>query len=317
MSLTSRDTARRDTENEPDRQGATSIAAAFAANFSIAVAKFVAAGVTGSASMLAEAVHSVADTGNQALLLLGRRRARRRPTRRHQFGFGRERYFWSFVVAVVLFSLGSLYALAEGVQKLRTPHRPSAYLWTLAVLLISMVFEGFSLRTAMKESRVHKNADERWPQFVRRTPVPELAVIILEDSGALAGLVLALIGTTAAEITGIGQFDAVGSLGIGLLLAGIAYTLASEMKSMLIGESATVEDHERICDVISADPSTVAIDEVRTELLGPDQLLVVGTIALRADSAEDIEAATARIEERIRVVEAKARLIYLRVRPDG
>jgi cation diffusion facilitator family transporter len=294
----------------------SSIAAAFAANLAIAIAKFVAASVTGSASMLAEAVHSVADTGNQALLLLGRHRARRDPNGRHQFGFGRERYFWSFVVAVVLFSLGSLYALGEGLQKLRSPHSLTSYPWTLGVLLLSMVFESFSLRTAMREGRSRKKPGETWRQFVRRTTVPETAVIILEDSGALAGLLLALIGTTTAEITGVSRFDAIGSLGIGLLLAGIAYTLATEMKSMLIGESAAADDLQRICEVIQGDPATQALDEVRTELLGPDELLVVGTVALVAESAEDLEQATARIEQRIRDAVGKARLIYLRVRPD-
>ena len=299
-----------------NEHGRSSIAAAFAANLAIAVAKFVAAAVTGSASMLAEAVHSVADTGNQALLLLGRHRADRDPTRRHQFGFGRERYFWSFVVAVVLFSLGSLYALGEGLQRLRSPGHPTSYPWTLGVLLLSMVCESFSLRTALREGRARKKPDEPWWRFVRRTTVPETAVIILEDSGALTGLLLALIGTTLAEVTGIARFDAIGSLGIGLLLAGIAYVLATEMKSMLIGESATNDDLERIHAVIRDDPATDAIDEVRTELLGPDELLVVGTVALIADTAEDLEQATARIEQRIRDEVSKARLIYLRVRSD-
>lgn len=295
-----------------ERGSRSSIIAACLANVGMAAAKFVAWGFTGSAAMLAEAVHSVADTGNQGLLLLGRHRADRTPSRRHPFGYGRERYFWSFVVAVVLFSMGSLFALVEGEEKLRHPEPPTSFVWAVGVLLLGLVFEGLSLRTALREGRGHKRAGERWPAFVRRTSVPELAVIILEDTGAIVGLLFALVGTTLAELTGVARFDAVGSLAIGLLLAAIAYTLASEMKSMLIGESATSEELARICTVIRSNPATRSVDDVRTELVGPDELLVVGTISVDAELAADLDAVTADLESRIRDEVPKARLIYLR-----
>ncbi|MGD9997341.1 MAG: cation diffusion facilitator family transporter [Ilumatobacteraceae bacterium] len=294
------------------RAGAKSTTAALLANLGIAIAKFVAWLFTGSASLLAEAVHSVADTTNQALLWFGRRRSRHAATGRHPFGFGRERYFWAFVVAVVLFSAGGLFALVEGEEKLRRPHELTSYPWSLGVLLLGLCLEGYSFRTAVKESRSRKDPSESWPHFVRRTSVPELAVVLLEDAGALTGLVLALTGTTLAEVTGNARFDAVGSVGIGILLALIAFTLAAEMKSMLIGEAADRRDVEAIHDAMTSDPALLEVRDLRTELLGPDDLLVVGTVSLRASSALDLEGSRRRIEDAIRDRVSAARLVYLR-----
>jgi cation diffusion facilitator family transporter len=213
------------------------IVAAFLANAGIAVAKFVGFAFTGAASMLAEAVHSVADTSNQGLLLLGGRRARRPATEQHPFGFGRERYFWSFVVAVVLFTAGALFALFEGEEKLRHPHELESAGWAVGILVVAVVLESFSLRTAVRES-AHVKGEQSWWGFVRHAKVPELPVVLLEDVGALCGLVFALTGVGLAEVTGNPRFDALGSLAIGLLLAVIAIILAMEMKSFLIGEAA-------------------------------------------------------------------------------
>jgi cation diffusion facilitator family transporter len=293
--------------------GAASTVAAFCANLGVAVAKFIAWIVTGSASMLAEAVHSVADTGNQGLLLFGRHRSRRGANRRHPFGFGRERYFWAFVVAIVLFSAGSLFALVEGEEKLRQPHELSSFAWAVGVLLIGVVFESVSFRTAVHESRRRKRPDESWRQFVRRTTVPELAVVLLEDAGALCGLALALLGTTLAYVTGNARFDALGSVGIGLLLGAIAFTLAAEMKSMLIGEAANPELVEEICDIIERSPSTVSIDDLRTEQLGPDEILVVGEVRVRVESADDLDGIARRLREQISSALPVARLVYLNV----
>ena len=231
----------------------TAIIAAFFANLGIAVAKFVGFFFTGAASMLAEAVHSVADTSNQGLLLLGERKARRRPTPEHPFGFGTERYFWAFVVALVIFTLGSLFALFEGEEKLRNPHELESAGWAVAILLLAIVFESFSLRTAVRESR-HVKGDESWWAFIRRAKVPELPVVLLEDTGALIGLTFALLGVGLAEITGNARFDAAGSIAIGVLLGVIAMILVVEMKSLLIGEAASpaVTDRHRAGDRVRA-----------------------------------------------------------------
>lgn len=296
-----------------DAAGRTTTIAAFGANLGIAAGKFVAWAVTGSASMLAEAVHSVADTGNQGLLLWGRRRSRRDANRRHPFGHGRERYFWGFVVAMVLFSGGSLFALVEGEEKLRRPHELSSYTWSAVVLVLGLLLEGWSLRTAVRESRHHKRRGERWRDFVRRTTVPELAVVLLEDTGALIGLGLALAGTTTAELTGDPRWDAVGSIGIGVLLAGIAFTLAREMQSMLIGEAAPRHDVDRICTVLTDDPAVDRIDDLRTEQLGPDDILVVGAVTLGRGADGDAAEAAARLRDGITRAVPAAHLVYLNV----
>jgi cation diffusion facilitator family transporter len=293
--------------------GAKSSIVAFLANLGIAIAKFLAWAVTGSAALLAEALHSVADTGNQGLLILGRHRAKRDPTRHHPFGFGRERYFWSFVVAVVLFSGGGLFALVEGEERLRRPHGLSSYEWSVVVLFIGICLEGFSLRTAIHEARHRRSADESWWRFIRRTTVPELAVIILEDFGALCGLIIALIGTTLAEMTGNTRFDAMGSIGIGVLLTAIAATLAVEMKSLLIGEAASPRDIEQICNAIDEAATArheVRVVDLRTELVGPDRILVVGTVEVPPSTAE-VAAIIERIERRIRERVPAVRFVYL------
>src|SRR5205807_2234747 len=200
-----------------DDGSARAIVAAFLANLGIALAKFVAFAVTGAASMLAEGVHSVADTGNQGLLFVGGRRARKPATRAHPFGFARERYFWSFVVAVVLFTAGSLFALLEGVDKLRHPHELGSWPWAVGTLAVAFALESFSLRTAVRESRELKG-ELPWTGFIRRAKVPELPVVLLEDTGALLGLAFALVGVGLAEVTGNARFDALGSIAIGVLL---------------------------------------------------------------------------------------------------
>jgi cation diffusion facilitator family transporter len=301
-------------EPSAGRAGTKSTLAAFAANLGIAAAKFLAWLFTGSPSMLAEFVHSCADSSNQGLMLWGQHRARRRPSAEHPFGFGRERYFWAFVVAMVLFSGGALFALVEGEEKLRRPHELSSYPWAATVLLVGAILEGVSLRTAVRESRRRKSADESWWQFIRRTAVPELAVIVLEDFGALIGLALAFFGTTAATLTEEPRFDAVGSVGIGILLAAIATTLAVEMKSLLIGEAATPGEVAAICAAISGTAGVVRVADLRTEYLGPDDLLVVGAFEARASTADDLVAVSDRAEEAVRAAQHKVRLVYLRAR---
>ncbi|HLF99232.1 MAG TPA: cation diffusion facilitator family transporter [Acidimicrobiia bacterium] len=290
------------------------IIAAFVANLGIAIAKFVGFAVTGSASMLAEAVHSVADTSNQGLLLLGGRRAGRAATADHPFGYGRERYFWAFVVALVIFSLGALFALFEAEEKLRHPHPLESPNVAIVILSMAIVFELLSLRTAVRESRPHKGSAS-WITFIRRSKSPELPVVLLEDIGALFGLVFALAGVILADVTGNDRFDAVGSLAIGILLAVIAVTLMIEMKSLLIGEAATPEREGTIRSVVEKRPEVQRIIHMKTQHLGPEELLVALKVQLNPGlTVEEIADAINALETDVRSAVPVARVIY--VEPD-
>ena len=287
------------------------IIAALLANLGIAIAKFAGFLVTASSSLLAESIHSVADTGNQALLLLGGRRSRREATEDHPFGFGRERYFWAFVVALVLFSLGSLFAIFEGVEKLRHPHELESPAVAIVILVVAAVLEGLSFRTAVIESRPLKG-DLSWWQFIRRAKQPELPVVLLEDFGALTGLFIALVAVGLTIVTDNGMWDALGTLSIGALLGVIAFVLAQEMKSLLIGESATAYVRQKIEGAINASDHTVALIHIRTQHLGPDELLVgakidFGATPTGAELAEAIDA----VEADIRAAVPAAKVIYL------
>lgn len=287
------------------------IIAAFFANLGIAIAKFVGFALTGAASMLAEAVHSVADSTNQGLLLLGGKRARKAATAEHPFGYGRERYFWSFVVALVIFTLGSLFALFEGVEKLRHPHELESATVAIVILLFGIVLETFSLRTAIVESR-HAKGDASWWHFIRHAKVPELPVVLLEDIGAMVGLVLALVGVTTAELTGNARWDAVGSVGIGLLLGVIAITLVIEMKSLLIGESASPDMARRIRGAMEGEGAVRRVIHMRTQHLGPDELLVAAKIELDGHlQFAELAGAINRVEKAVRTAVPEARVIYL------
>ena len=289
------------------------IVAAFLANLGIAIAKFAGFAITGAASLLAEALHSVADTGNQALLFLGGRRAQRRPTPEHPFGYGRERYFWAFVVALMLFSLGALFSIVEGIDKLINPHSLESIAVALAVLGVAIVLEALSFRTAMVQAAAIKG-DESWWHFVRRSKSPELPVVLLEDTGALLGLVLAFVGISVAEVTGNPRWDAVGSVGIGILLGVIAIVLATEMKSLLIGESAAAQTESAIRAAITDGPDVRRIIHLRTLHLGPDELLVATKVELDSPSVPDLARAIDAVEARVRAAVPIARVIY--VEPD-
>jgi cation diffusion facilitator family transporter len=287
------------------------ILAALLANLAIAVAKVIGFAFTGAASMLAEAVHSLADTTNQGLLFLGGARARKAATPEHPFGYGRERFFWAFVVALVIFSAGSMFALFEGVDKLRHPHKLESVGWAVGILVVSMAMEGFSFRTAVHESKRTKG-DESWWRFIRRSKTPELPVVLLEDFGALIGLALALVGIGLAEITGNARFDALGSVAIAILLAAIAITLVVEMKSLLIGESASPAVVARICAAVESSVLVQSVIHLRTEHLGPDELLVGAKVAF--DTSLDVHAlaqAIDDVEANVRAVVPEARVIYI------
>jgi cation diffusion facilitator family transporter len=286
------------------------IAAAFLANLGIAVAKFAGFAVTGAASLLAEAIHSVADTGNQALLFLGGRRARRRPTAEHPFGFGQERYFWAFIVALMLFSLGGLFAVVEGIDKIVHPHELESFPVALAVLLVAVVLEAFSFRTAVAQAAAGRG-DTSWWQYIRRSKSPELPVVLLEDTGALLGLLLALVGVTTAQITGNSRWDALGSIGIGILLGVIAIVLATEMKSLLIGESASSHLEDAIRTAMVDGTEVQRVIHLRTMHLGPDELLVAAKLEIDAPSVPDLARAIDAAEARVRAAVPIARVIYI------
>ena len=291
--------------------GTKAIIAALLANAGIALAKFVGYLVTGSSSMLAEAVHSVADTSNQGLLLLGGKRAQRAATADHPFGYGRDRYFYSFVVALLLFSLGSVFALYEGIHKLESHEPLTSPLVAVVILVVAIGLESFSFRTAIHESKPLKG-NGTWWQFIRQSKSPELPVVLLEDFGALIGLILALLGVGLSVVTGNPVFDALGTIAIGVLLGVIAVILIIEMKSLLIGEGAAPPVLGRIVAAIEDSGVVQRVIHIRTQYLGPEELLVAAKIAMDACvSAEDVARGIDEAEQRVRTAVPEARLIYL------
>jgi cation diffusion facilitator family transporter len=290
--------------------GTRAIIAALAANAGIAIAKFIGFLITGSSSMLAEAVHSLADTANQGLLLLGGKRAKRAATAEHPFGYGRDRFFYAFVVALLLFTLGSVFALYEGIEKLAHPGELTSPIVAIVILFVAIGLEGFSFRTAIHESRELKGQLSWW-QFIRQSTTPELPVVLLEDFGALIGLVLALLGVGLTLITGDGVFDALGTIGIGILLGVIAIVLIIEMKSLLIGEGAQPPVVEAIIDGLEGG-AVQHVLHLRTQYLGPEELLVAAKIALAPGlPVEDVARAIDEAEARVRAAVPHARMIYL------
>ncbi|CAN5875502.1 cation diffusion facilitator family transporter [soil metagenome] len=295
--------------------GTKAIIAALLANTGIAIAKFIAFLITGASSMLAESVHSVADASNQGLLLLGGKRAKRAATPQHPFGYGRERYIYAFIVAIVLFSLGGLFALYEGYHKIELVLEGESELVNplvaIVVLVVAIGLETFSLRTAIIESN-HVRGSQSWVQFIRHSRAPELPIVLLEDIGAEVGLILALIGVGLSALTDNAIYDGIGTMCIGLLLVIIAVILAIETKSLLFGESATEADAARIEAAIAAEPMVGGLIHMRTLHLGPEELLVAAKIAIDAqDNAADVAAAIYAAEVRIREAVPIARVIYL------
>jgi len=294
--------------------GTRAIIAAFLANLGIAITKFIAWFFSGSASMLAEGVHSVADSGNQLLLILGGRQAKKSADKEHPFGYGRERYVYAFVVSIILFSVGGVFSIYEGVEKLTHPHELEVPWLPMLVLTIAIVLESISLRTAIKESN-HVRGRQSWVQFVRRAKAPELPVVLLEDIAALIGLVFAFLGVGLTVLTGNSVFDAIGTLMIGTLLVIVAIVLGIETKSLLVGEGATEQEVQKIEQAILAGPEAERIIHMKTLYLGPDELLVAAKLGFPADQRlAEVAAATNVIEQRIRQAVPVARVIY--VEPD-
>ncbi|WP_327677465.1 cation diffusion facilitator family transporter [Kitasatospora sp. NBC_00458] len=291
--------------------GTKALVAALSANLGIAVSKFVAFAFSGSSSMLAEGVHSIADSGNQVLLLVGGKRSQRAATQEHPFGYGRERYIYAFLVSIVLFSVGGMFAIYEGYEKIAHPHELHNWYWPVGVLVFAIGLESWSFLTAYREA-VKDKRGHGWTAYIRRAKAPELPVVLLEDTGALIGLVLALFGVGLTVITGDAVWDGIGTLSIGVLLIAIALVLAVETRSLLIGESAHPEVVAEIRDALVDHDSVTRVIHMRTMHLGPEELLVAAKIAVPAEStatevAEAIDAAEARVRRAVAI----ARVIYL------
>jgi cation diffusion facilitator family transporter len=287
------------------------VVAALAANLGIAVAKFAAFLVTGSASMLAESVHSLADTGNEALLLFGRGRSRRARTAEHPFGFGRERYFYAFVVAVMLFTVGAVFSIYDGARRIASPGTLDDPIVAYVVLALSMVLEGLSLRTGIAEANKERGG-RGWREFIHTTKTPELPVVLLEDTAALLGLGLAFLGVLLAQVTHHDEWDGAGSIAVGALLACAAFVVAYETKSLLIGESATDAMSGQIVSAVESGPEGYRVIHLRTSHIGPDSLLVAAKIAVDASlTATVLAAGINATEARIRQAVPIAETIYL------
>ena len=287
------------------------VIAALAANLAIAAAKFAAFLVTGSASMLAESVHSLADSGNEVLLLIGRGRSRRRRTAEHPFGFGRERYFYAFVVAVMLFTMGAVFSIYDGIHKIITPSPLDDPIVAYVVLAASATLEGLSLKTAIGEANAVREG-RGWTSFIHVTKIPELPVVLMEDTAALVGLVFAFLGVLLSQLTHHDQWDGVGSVAVGVLLACAAFIVGFETKSLLIGESATEEMSGQIVSALEGGPEGFRVIHLRTSHIGPETLLVAAKIAVQADLtaavlADEINAAETRIRTAVPIAET----IYL------
>jgi cation diffusion facilitator family transporter len=280
--------------------GKKAILAALGANLGIAIIKFIGFVLTGASSMLSEAIHSVADTGNQALLLLGRRQADKDTDDLHQFGYGRERFFWAFVVAVVLFALGSVFSLYEGIHKIQHPEEITSPQIAFVILIFSMLLEGYSLRTAVIESN-HLRGKDSWWGFIRHSRVPELPVVLLEDFGAMTGLAVALVAVGISVATGNGVYDGIGSVIIGLILGVIAVILSIEMKSLLIGEPALAEDREKLRKAMASSAGVVRVIHERTEYIGAEQVLLAAKVEF------DASLSMAELAEAINILEANVR----------
>lgn len=295
--------------NEGSRKA---IIAAFCANLGIAISKFVGFLITGSAGLAAESVHSFADTGNQALLFLGGKRADKKLDADHPFGHQRERYFWAFVVALVLFSMGGLFALYEGVHKFRAPHETDSFGIAVGILVVALILEGFSLRTAMKETSHVKPPDMSYWQFIRTAKQPELPTVLLEDVAAEVGLIFALVGVITAHFTHDPRWDAVGSIAIGILLVAVAFILAIEMKGLLLGETASPETQNKLLTAIRAQPHVRRVVYMHTEHMGPDTLLVACKVIFDPQlPAIDVSRSIDAAEEAMRLAVPAATFIFI------
>jgi len=297
------------------KEGKGAIWTSFAANIGIAISKFIAFLLTGATSLLAESIHSVVDSSNQILLLIGGRQSRQKPTHTHPFGYGRAHFLYAFIVSIVLFSLGGVFAIYEGIEKMLHPEEIISPLIAYVVLLAAMLFEGFALRTALKEAQTFKPKSQNWWQFLQQTKSVNHVVLALEDSAALVGLSLAAIGLTLTLVTGNPMWDGIGTLCIGVLLILVAYFLFNEVKSLLIGEAVDVATEKRMREIILSVEGADHVVDLKTLYVGPMELFVAMKVTVGAEDNASIVAQTIdEIEARLRREFPIARLIY--VEPD-
>ncbi len=295
--------------NEGSRKA---IIAAFFANLGIAVSKFVGFLLTGSAGLAAEAVHSFADTGNQGLLMLGAKRSLKARDEEHPFGHERERYFWAFIVALVLFSMGGLFALYEGIHKLGNPHETDNIGIAIGILVVAILLESYSLRTAIKETAHVKPPQQSYWQFIRTAKQPELPTVLLEDVAAEAGLFLALAGVLLAHFTHEPRWDAAGSIAIGVLLVAVAFILGAEMKGLLMGEPASPAISDALTHALGSHQNVQEVIYIHTEHLGPDALLVAAKAIFDPTlSAADVSQTIDEAESEMRAAVPSARFIFI------
>ena len=293
--------------------------AAMVGNGLIAVSKFAAGIFTGSTAMISEAVHSVADTSNQGLLLFGMRRARRRPTALHPLGYAPESYFWPFMVAIVIFLLGGVFALYEGIHGFMGGAEASADhgdpLWNYIVLGAAIVFEGAVFAVAIKEFWKLKGERKAVEVFLKAKD-PTIPVVLMEDSAALLGLIIALLAVGLTQATGWYGWDALGSCAIGVLLCGVAYLLAKETHSLLIGESASLASRERVVELVESDPEVEELTQLITMHRGPeDVLLALKVHFIQTLELDAVEEAINRVEETIR--EQLPEMKHIFIEPDS
>ena len=291
--------------------GKRAIFAALLANIGISIAKFVGFIFTHSSALIAESVHSFADASNQLLLLLGIQRSNRPATEKHPFGYARERYFWSFVVSVVLFTAGAVFALYEGIEKLLHPEPLNNHNWAIGILVFGLILEGFSLRTAVIAANKQRK-DQTWREFITRSKQPELPVVVLEDTGAMLGLAFALIAVVLSKVTDNPVWDGIGTVTIGVLLAVIAAILAKEMHSLIIGEAVSEKNRTLIKTSITDSAAVTSITNLRTQHLGPEHILVGAQVVFDSSlSVEEVCSAIEEIEVRVKVAVPDAHSIFV------
>jgi cation diffusion facilitator family transporter len=288
------------------------VLAAIVGNLSIATIKAIAAAFSGSAAMLSEAIHSLVDTGNGGLILLGISRSRRPPDPEHPFGHGRERYLWTFLVAVNIFALGAAFSIYNGVHGLLAGHELPQPRLALIVLAVAAVFEGLALRTAWRQFVARRPPGRGLWQSIRESKDPELLTVLGEDSAAICGLVVAAAGIGLSEATGRAVFDAGASIVIGLILGAVAFLLGRETQALIVGETASPEVNERIRGIVERFPAVTDIVELQTMHAGPDEIFVVLGLVFADDlTTDDIEGAIDELERRIRRELPQAARIFI------
>lgn len=293
------------------------IFAAITGNLAIAVTKFIAAGITGSAAMLAEGIHSLVDTGNGALLLLGIRRSKKPADAEHPFGYGKELYFWTLMVAVTVFALGGGVSIYEGVLHLRHPELPENPVVNYVVLVIAMIFEGAAWIIAYRAFGAVRRNRPLW-ESVRRAKDPTTFAVLFEDTAALLGLVVAFLSILLGQLTGNPYFDGAASVVIGIILCVTALGLLRETKALLMGESADPEVVRSIESIVAANPAVVRTDRPLTMHLGPTDILVNLECQFKSDlHAEEIEKAVDALEAAIRTAHPNVRRIFVEARAIG